>query len=52
MIFEVCEVSSDMKEDEVGATIITTGNEIPKEPLGDDEDEDDDVDWETFNKVG
>ena len=51
MIFEVCEVSGDVKEDnEDEATIITTGEEIPEDSSVADDDEED-IDWETFNKV-
>lgn len=58
VIFEVCEVSGEVKggndpekEEELQeeATINTKSDEVPEENLG-DEDGDEDVDWEAFNK--
>lgn len=59
VIFEVCEVSGEVKGDndpekeeelQKEATINTKSDEVPEENLG-DEDGDEDVDWEAFNKV-
>lgn len=57
-IYEVCEVSDEVKGDsepekEEGqgeASRTTTGDDIPEETLV-DQDGDEDVDWEAFNKV-